>query len=562
MMRKHSLRKFKWDKRFSLYLALPALLALILPAPLSAGSAAPGISGKYTRQAQLTIMKPGSQRPGTHRPNTHSNPSDSFKPTIKPCPRGTIGVWPLCTKIVKRKCPSGTVGRWPKCKKVVKKICPSGTKGYWPKCYKVAEPKSPCKTKDCGKRKKSVRTPIQPRSSGRTLAAASPQNRRPNELVVILNRDADQSFEAAIAQQYRLVALGGDTNELLQARIQRYRIPDRRTVEQVLAALQGDNRIRSAQPNFLYYVRGEKNGSKHKNESKNEISAMQYAADRLHLVPAHALAEGRHINIAVIDSGVDIGHPELGGAVGASFDAVTKSSKISETDEHGTSIAGIIAARKELVGVAPGAELFAIRAFFKEKDSGPLTTTFILLRAIDWANDRKAGVFNLSFTGPKDPAIEEVLTKITSRGGIVVAAAGNDGPKAPAAFPAAYPNVIAVTAIDEIGRLYKKANRGKHIAVAAPGVLVFAPVPEGGYDFQTGTSFASAHVSGLVALLLERDPSMKPAQIRALLSKTAEDMGPPGADSLYGAGLVDVLTAFKQIKPQNKRQPLAVSTTD
>jgi subtilisin family serine protease len=129
---------------------------------------------------------------------------------------------------------------------------------------------------------------------------------------------------------------------------------------------------------------------------------------------------------------------------------------------------------------------------------------------------------------------------------VVVAAAGNGGADAPPAYPAAYDDVLAVTATDSADSLYAQANQGTYIDIAAPGVDVLSPSLDSAYSMTSGTSFAAAHVSGVVALMLSRNPGMKPADIRRALKAGAADLGKPGIDAEFGAGLVDALSALKQ----------------
>jgi subtilisin family serine protease len=118
----------------------------------------------------------------------------------------------------------------------------------------------------------------------------------------------------------------------------------------------------------------------------------------------------------------------------------------------------------------------------------------------------------------------------------MVAASGNAGPKSPPLYPAADADVIAVSATDVDDRLFAASNRGGHIAVAAPGVDIFLPAPGSKYQMTSGTSFSAAYVSGLAALILERNPALKPADVRAILTTSARDLGAPGRDDLFGAG--------------------------
>jgi subtilisin family serine protease len=189
----------------------------------------------------------------------------------------------------------------------------------------------------------------------------------------------------------------------------------------------------------------------------------------------------------------------------------------------------------------------AVRAFRSKPGALPETTTEILLGAIDWAVRNGAKVLNLSFVGPKSGQLQELLDETRRKGVVLVAAAGNGGPKAPPAFPAAFPGVIAVTAVDAADRRYEHANRGRYIAVAAPGVDILAPVEGGKHELVSGTSFATAYVSGIAALLLERDPSLDAAAVARLIAAGADDLGPRGRDDDFGAGRVNALATLKSV---------------
>ena len=151
----------------------------------------------------------------------------------------------------------------------------------------------------------------------------------------------------------------------------------------------------------------------------------------------------------------------------------------------------------------------------------------------------------MSFTGPRDPSIEQRVAQVRKMGLIVIAAAGNAGPKSGPLYPAAYPNVIAVTATDADDKVFQGANRGSHIAVAAPGVDILLPAPAAAYQGTTGTSFAPAEVSGVVA----RKPALGPEGVRKVLTGTARDLGPKGVDAQFGSGLVDAYLAVQSLEP-------------
>jgi subtilisin family serine protease len=165
----------------------------------------------------------------------------------------------------------------------------------------------------------------------------------------------------------------------------------------------------------------------------------------------------------------------------------------------------------------------------------------------------------MSFAGPKDALVERGIAAAAAKGMVMVAAAGNAGAKSPPLYPAASSNVIAVSATDAQDRLFAASNRGGYVAVAAPGVDIFLPAPDGKYQMTSGTSFSAAYISGVAALLLERNPALKPGELRAILMKTARDLGAPGRDDLFGAGEADAYAAVSAVVPA-PAMPVAADT--
>ena len=156
----------------------------------------------------------------------------------------------------------------------------------------------------------------------------------------------------------------------------------------------------------------------------------------------------------------------------------------------------------------------------------------------------------MSFAGPTDRNVASVLADISKTGAVTfIAAAGNEGPLAAPAFPGNDPHVIAVSGTDPEDNLFMASNRGKHIAVAAPGVGIYMPAPGGTYQMKDGTSFSAALVSGTVALMLQLQPNLDPASAKRILMATARDLGPPGFDEMFGAGLVDAYAAIMSLQP-------------
>ena len=339
-------------------------------------------------------------------------------------------------------------------------------------------------------------------------------------------------------------------SSLLGAKIVRLRIPDNRQREQVIAtviqAVGADPRILAIQPNFVFEASQSATPA-----TLGPPPLPQYATEKVRLTEAHRTSLGRNVRIAVIDTGMDGAHPELAGAVAESFDAIGEGPV--EIEAHGTAIAGIVAARQQMRGMAPDARVLAVRSFSGGTDTAgvrrkPEATTLSLIKGLDWAAANAARIVNMSFAGPKDPLLQATIEAAQARGLIMVAAAGNGGPSAASAYPAAFDQVIAVTASDSDDQLYDKANRGSYIAVAAPGVDILALAPEAAYEMSSGTSLAAAHVSGIIALMLERKPTLTIETVRAILSSTARDPDRTAAARGLGAGIVDAARAVAAVE--------------
>src|SRR6202008_3538857 len=170
-------------------------------------------------------------------------------------------------------------------------------------------------------------------------------------------------------------------------------------------------------------------------------------------------------------------------------------------------------------------------------------------------------IINMSFAGPNDAVIERAIAATAGRNVVMVAAAGNAGAKSPPLYPAANPNVIAVSGTDAQDKLFAASNRGGYIAVAAPGADIFLPAPDEKYQITSGTSFSAAYVSGVAALMLERNPALKPNDLRAILQKTARDLGTPGRDDQFGFGEADAYAAVTASTP-GPAVPLAAVSED
>ena len=405
---------------------------------------------------------------------------------------------------------------------------------------------------------------------------------------VLVEVAGDAGATQGIATRHRLTLLSSERFTLANATLSRFRVDGGRSARTVLAEMAGNPAILTAQPNYVYTLQ---QGAASEAEKLLEAARLadpllasvpaapaeirppdlpeapvaaaalpltekkpQYVPERIGLDAAHRVARGERVRVAVIDSGADRKHPELEGTIARSFDAVGGDNP--QPHQHGTAMTAAIMARSGLQGIAPAAELLSARAFSGgATGTGAEGTTIHILKSLDWASAEGARVVNLSFAGPQDRLLSRALEAARARGMIIVAAAGNGGPQAAALYPGADPNVIAVTATDADDKAFPQANRGSYVALAAPGVDVLAAAPQAAYAFSSGTSIAAAHVSGLVALMLERRPDLDMAQVRAILSETAIDLGAKGKDPVFGAGRINAPAALaRTVSPTTARR--------
>lgn len=355
-----------------------------------------------------------------------------------------------------------------------------------------------------------------------------------NEILLRFDPGTSERARALIVDRLNLTLLESQTFALSGQTIGRYRIDGGRSAVQTLNLVARDfPGVTAAQVNFVY-VGAQAQQPARQDPPAGDASA-QYVVRKLHLTEAHRINRGDDVLVAVIDSRIDKNHPDLAGTIADEFDAVGSP---AQPHAHGTAIAGAIAANSKLVGVAPKVRLLAVRAFSGAGESAQ-STTFNVLKGIDWAAAKNARIINMSFAGPADPMLKQMLAIANARGIVLIAAVGNGGPKSPPLYPGADAGVIGVTATDADDKLMPQANRGPQVAVAAPGVEILAAAPDGKYQITSGTSVAAAHVSGVAALLLATKPKLTPAQVRDNLARSAHRV--PGTRNEVGAGVVDAL---------------------
>jgi len=242
------------------------------------------------------------------------------------------------------------------------------------------------------------------------------------------------------------------------------------------------------------------------------------------------------LKIGMIDSAVDINHEAF-----RSANVNSRSFVANQNDPpafHGTAVASIIVGSASgLQGLAPKTQLRAASVFENDDELGEITSTVNLVKALDWMVAAEVDVVNLSLAGPPNKLLEIAISRLANKNISVVAAAGNGGPVAGPQYPAAYPGVVAVTAVDANKRAFRLANRGEYLDVAAPGVNLRHALAGGGYTASSGTSFAVPFAATAVALLKFSDPGV---DVGARLAESAVDLGSPGKDSIYGYGLLRI----------------------
>jgi len=271
---------------------------------------------------------------------------------------------------------------------------------------------------------------------------------------------------------------------------------------------------------------------------------LPWGVDRIDAEKAWKKNQGEGVNVAIIDTGIDPDHPDLVASIEGVFSAIPPNpDTVDDHYGHGTHVAGTIAAVNNeigVIGVGPQIDLWIVRA-----SAGGILKLSDLLEAYQFCIDswfdsnpnNNIQVMSMSYGGGYSLAEEDMLQTAWNTGIILVAAAGNEA--GPVIYPAALPNVIAVSAMDLEDEITWWSNRGSEIDLAAPGSRITSTYLRGTYATWSGTSMATPHVSGAAALAIARHPKMTNAEIVQLLFDRAEDLGEPGFDIYYGYGLVD-----------------------
>jgi len=345
-----------------------------------------------------------------------------------------------------------------------------------------------------------------------------------------------------LARSYGIVAVDDWPIAMLDVHCVVFSVPGSAPIGSLIERMEGDARIKTVQRLHEFEVLG---------RYDDPYLPHQSGLQTMRIEDAHAWATGEGVKIAIIDTGVDLAHPDLSLTISAARDCVSpppsgrcrdelrfEDHSTFSGDPHGTAVAGVIASTagngQGIVGVAPGAKVLALKACWYREDgaASAVCNTFTLAKAIQVAVDEGADILNLSLTGPSDPLLHDLVEKTIERGAIVVGAVRKRTNQEAPGFPACHHDVITVgTMIRSEPPLPSSLpgpsgakGTGAPSPLFAPGENVLTTQPGGTYDFVTGSSFAAAHVSGLAALLLEHDRVPR-RRLYEILQRTSDRSG-------------------------------------
>ena len=295
-------------------------------------------------------------------------------------------------------------------------------------------------------------------------------------------------------------------------------VPEGTDRAKLLATLSRDRRIMLVEPLQTFATRTDYN---------DPYVALQRGFQEMHVADAHPWSRGDGVRVAIIDTGVDVGHPDLARSITVAGNFVDSDDSQFRHDRHGTEIAGVIAAvannREGIVGVAPGAHLLVFKACWQIRNDadGARCNSFTLAQALVAALDAHAQVVNLSLAGPEDRLLSDLIREGLRRGVIFVGAA------APG-LPAGTSGLLHQPGVIEVGG--SESHGAKDAALHAPGREILTLLPGGRYDFASGDSISTAQVTGVVALLLAKNPRLSAANAYQLLRDTSTHTGTGGDD--------------------------------
>lgn len=376
-------------------------------------------------------------------------------------------------------------------------------------------------------------------SSGGSGPAPSPRRAPPQPVAVDLPRFAPGELVTVALDDADLAALLARGYAVLEERA----VPELGIVSRRLSVPPGTS-LDAARDEVRALASGTDADFNHFYRSEESVSGPECEGlncASLDLVGWHAPASQpclADVVVGVIDTGINPDHPTF--ATSRLEVHTLAPGKLDPSGAiHGTAVAALLIGdpTSRSPGLLPGARVVAVDAFHSE-GGDERADVFTLVAAMDFLAARNIRVVNLSLAGPPNSVLEQTVAKLAARDMLLVAATGNVGPEADPAYPAAYRDVVAVTAVDKTGKIYRRAGRGAHVDLAAPGVGIWTAASIKGARPKTGTSFAAPFVSATAAAYLAADPTLTAKDLVSRLTASAMDLGDPGHDEIYGHGLI------------------------
>jgi subtilisin family serine protease len=346
---------------------------------------------------------------------------------------------------------------------------------------------------------------------------------------VVVDSASAETIDRLVAEGFEVIAASPDGQP---RRLVRFRIPAGLSVDEAIARVGVVDPASSADRNHYYRPQ--------QDAGRTSTCTADVCTDwsRIGWRPDADRSCVGTITIGVVDTGVNPDHEALDGG---RIEVLTlrADGEPPSDRKHGTAVVALLAGQpsSRIPGLVPAARIVAADPFSRV-GTDERSDVFALVSAVEAVAAAGARVVNLSLAGPENRVLAAEVRRQLEAGTILVAAVGNAGPRAAPQFPAAYPGVIGVTALDNRDRVWRRAVQGDQVDFAAPGVAVATAASIRGLRPQTGTSFATPFVTAAAAVLVASDPALTPEMVEERLARAAIDLGGPGRDPVFGYGLV------------------------